>query len=132
DMTSLQEFKTKASMKEQDLLERILKFGVNLNDRINKDLVTQIQSVNKKSKIILNTIYNKILNNKLFLIGLLQEAVLYSMYGYFIVTSFIDSRGRYYLNGYYLNVQNFPLAKVFVKPFIVKESNTEELNDKTL
>jgi len=117
DFDSFTKVYYEASKKERAILKNILKFSLDLNNKTNSNILAQIKKLPQHLVGIIKKIYNKIFNNKIFFIGLLQEAILYSIYGYFIVNTFIDARGRLYLQGYNLNIQNFPFAKTFIKPY---------------
>lgn len=61
---------------------------------------------------------NKIEQYKYFLIGLLRDAIIYSRFNYFVAHSFLDTRGRLYNSETFLNIQNYPKSKTFVKLYI--------------
>src|ERR1700761_982584 len=72
------------------------------------------------------TILNKIVNYKFFITGLLKEALIYSLFESFIIKGYLDSRSRIYLLGYFLNLQNFPITKSFIKLFDSTETKDKE------
>jgi hypothetical protein len=67
---------------------------------------------------ILQDLYSKIASYKIFIRGLLIEGLIYCRFDYFIINSFIDTRGRHYFSGFYLNPNSYHLVKAFVKPFV--------------
>lgn len=69
-------------------------------------------------KNILIKLKNKIEQYKIYFVGLIKDAILYSQFNYFITDSFIDARGRLYNKEVFLNIQNYPQAKAFVKPYV--------------
>jgi len=103
--------------KDQTILDNLFQFAVDFNINMNKDLEKSLKTVSQQYVGRIKNIYNKIYSNKLFFVGLLKEVCIYSIFGYFIANGFLDTRGRYYLEGYHFNIQNFPLAKAFIKPF---------------
>lgn len=81
-----------------------------------------VQWVNyKKSLKFFKDLYNRLFSYKIFLRGLLTECFIYSHFDYFILDAFIDSRGRHYLNGFYMNPQSYPIIKAFVKPYVMEK-----------
>jgi len=104
---------------------------------LQKDLVKE-RAVNKKGELIykeiaeknqpiLEDIINKMCQAKMQLIGLLNDSISYSIFKYFIFTTFIDTRGRAYLSSVTLNIFNNPLAKIFVSLY---DPNAGELPTK--
>jgi hypothetical protein len=76
-----------------------------------------------KINSFINELFNKIFSYKMFMKNLIKECILYCNFRYFTVDCFIDSRGRCYYNGFYLNPQSYPITKAFVKlynPTVIK------------
>jgi len=127
---SIIEFYNKYKMfKEIKLIfKNILKYILNYNiedvivnyyynvmlSRLKKKKIIKILEM-KKIETFINDLFNKIFSYKLFIKGLLKECILYSNFRYFILDSFIDTRGRCYYNGFYLNPQSYPITKAFIK-----------------
>jgi DNA-dependent RNA polymerase len=106
----------------KDLLDRCVLFALNLNISSDKGLQKEIENCNDKQKSILTEIWNKINSYKIYLKGLIKDAYLYSIFNYFLVDHFIDTRGRFYNNTIFVNVQSFPNAKMFIKYYVSEES----------
>lgn len=66
-------------------------------------------------KAVIKELFDKILQYKVFIVGLIKDAIIYSHFEYFVANSFLDSRGRLYNREVFLNIQNNPIAKMFVK-----------------
>lgn len=66
-------------------------------------------------KPLLESIINKISQRRYLYINLLNQAIQYSLYKYFIHPTFMDTRGRVYASGVALNIFTSPLAKSFIK-----------------
>lgn len=103
--------------KDQTILDNLLQFAVDFNINTDEELRKSLKTFSQQYVARIKQLYNKIYSNKLFFVGLLKEVCIYSIFGYFIVNGFLDTRGRYYLEGYHFNIQNFPLGKAFIKPF---------------
>ena len=73
----------------------------------------KIPSTKKKYK----RLYSHLMSYKFFLIGLLRNSIVFSSFGYFIANYFLDSRGRVYQEGFFLNIQAFPMTRAFIKFF---------------
>ena len=82
-------------------------------DVLSKKGLSDTKIFNIKNFIL--KIFNKIKSYKLFIRSLIKECLLHASYRYFITESFLDTRGRCYLKGFYLNPQSYPLVKAFVK-----------------
>jgi hypothetical protein len=65
--------------------------------------------------LILKNLINKITQYKISITGIIKEAIKYEPFEFFIADSFLDTRGRLYNKETFLNIQNYPLAKSFVK-----------------
>lgn len=103
---------------DNPIIQRLIDFCLELNTITDSNLKKDIKEITNKEKAkYYEKIYSKIINYKVFFIGLLSEAIIYSIFGYFLVYEFIDSRGRHYIHGYQLNIQQYPIAKAFVKQF---------------
>lgn len=131
-----EKFKTVSYVKEifKNILNCILNY--NLEDSLlikeyksklellNEDKIINISNIEKlKINSFINELYNKIFSYKIFMKILIKECILYCNFRYFTVDCFIDSRGRCYYNGFYLNPQSYPITKAFVKlynPTIIK------------
>jgi DNA-dependent RNA polymerase len=100
------------STEEIDLFESLFDFALDFNIYSDNTLSTRCKNNPRYLKI-----YKKVMHYKSFLIGLLNEAIIYADFKYFFNKGYVDSRGRYYQHGYYLNTQSFPMSKAFVKPF---------------
>lgn len=112
DIEHLYKQSIKENNKEmQSLIEEIILYGLDLE----RSDYTKIEVRIPRNAVQLRGYWNKIVSSKRFLKGLLEEAVLYSIYRYFLGSSFIDTRGRLYLQGFFLNILNYPLARAFVK-----------------
>lgn len=111
-------YETAKVHREDTVILKLINFCLDFNVDIDKEMKNYIiknvlQSPNRRN-FYLNC-YNKILNYKAYIKGLIRESILYSLFGFFLIDGFTDARGRYYLEGYYLNIQNFPICKAFVK-----------------
>lgn len=105
----------------KDFFVDVLDLNNNSNDSLHyfhENIYTN-NTITQKLKNILrefiDNIYNKIFSYKLFIKGLLVESIVYSNFRYFICDSFIDTRGRCYYTGFYLNIQSYPITKAFIK-----------------
>jgi len=79
---------------------------------------------------IIESICDKVCQRKTLLVNCLKECIGFSLYKYFIVRAFIDTRGRKYLEGLSFNINNNPYAKIIigiVKPNYNFEPKLEEL-----
>jgi len=77
-------------------------------------------------KEVIKGLFDKVFQYKIFIVGLIRDAIIYAKFGYFIANSFLDSRGRLYNREVYLNIQNNPLAKMFVG--LYKDPKRKKLN----
>lgn len=122
NITTMKRIYYNGNQKIQAILFKLLKITLNFNEYNynnlqTKELEKEIKNleISYEIKIELKEIYNKILNNKIFIIGLLKDSILFSPFGFFYVGSYLCSRFRLYIEGYSLNFQNYPLARAFVK-----------------
>jgi hypothetical protein len=74
-------------------------------------------------KTHIKDLINKIASRKYQLVELIIQSIDYSIYKYFIHTSYYDSRGRTYLAAKTLNILSNPLAKMLVSIYDVNEGN---------
>lgn len=116
------------------LLEHIFDYACNLSKQTSKELLLELKHNTKpeltyentsaewrfyyKNIKVFKSIIDKIYSYKIFLRGLLIQCIIYSHVDYFIIDSFLDTRGRHYLNGFYTNPQSYPLVKAFIKPYL--------------
>lgn len=105
----------------KDFIVNLLDLNHNSNDSLrnfheniyaNSEITQKLKSILKE---FIDNIYNKIFSYKLFIKGLLIESIVYSNFRYFICDSFLDTRGRCYYTGFYLNIQSYPITKAFIK-----------------
>lgn len=93
---------------------------------LNENKLYKLSYIEKlKINNFINELYNKIFSYKMFIKNLIKESILYCNFRYFTVDCFLDSRGRCYYNGFYLNPQSYPITKAFVKlynPTMIKSS----------
>jgi hypothetical protein len=115
------------------LLEHIFDYACNFSIQNSKELLLELKNNTKPNLSYENTsaewrfyykniktfksIIDKIYSYKIFLRGLLIQCIIYSHVDFFIIDSFLDTRGRHYLNGFYTNPQSYPLVKAFIKPY---------------
>lgn len=99
------------------ILIKILYFALDLNTISDKEIRTLLKALKSNKKHVLTDMLNKISNQKIYIINLMKDAVRYSLFKYFMYDGFIDTRGRFYNNSIYTNIQNFPLSKILVKQF---------------
>lgn len=121
-----EDFYNKGASSDKIIIEKLIYFALNFSIDSDDILLNAIKllELSWERKNLYKNIYYKIISYKFFLRGFLKESILYSIFGFFSVDSFIDSRGRSYLRGYYLNIQNFPLTKCLVKNYLpLSETN---------
>lgn len=112
--------------------------ATNLQKRIDAKirlLIRDNNSTTKQSlaniKEVLYDMINKLCYRKQQLISLISDSILYSLFKYFIAVTYIDSRGRSYLEAFSLNILTNPQAKLFVNLYDPNEGanpNKRELN----
>lgn len=112
----------------QIILNNILALTTKMNvisDKGCEDSIKKIKDISLRKSLF--QIYHKITNNKIFLITLINDLLIYLPFGYFIGNHFIDTRGRLYMNGFALNIQNYPLARSVLKAFC--DTNEDSLKN---
>jgi hypothetical protein len=93
-----------------------------------KELIRAIEAypVSQTNKDCLKRLVEKATGLKQSLIALICEAIIYSYFQHFTITSFLDTRGRRYYKNTSLNIQAFVLVKSLVKIY------TKPLSHETL
>lgn len=124
------------------LLEHVFEYALDFSLQNNTSLLKELEenlkpsimfnkksiewcNYKKKARFIRN-LYNKIYSYKIFLKGLLSECLIYVHFDYFIFDAFLDTRGRHYLNGFFMNPQSYPMIKAFVKPYTKNDSTLSQ------
>lgn len=118
-------FKTKAQVLQE--LENLEELKV---EDLKKDDVTEAKKNGVKDakkdrnkspwksiphKNIIEEFVDKLCHRKLFIINLINDCIEYSLYNYFCIQHFLDSRGRAYPRLIYMNINTNHPAKLFVK-----------------
>ena len=83
-----------------EYIKDIYKYDITLKDHKNKELTDLI---------------HKICQRKLMLVTLINDAILLCLFESFIHTTFIDARGRYYLNAASTNIHTHLAAKLLIR-----------------
>lgn len=101
-------------------------------DTINQALknITDVLQIHKQYYGNVVELINRICSRKSQLILLINNAIEYSFFKYFIVTTYLDSRGRRYDNASYLSIFLNPNSKMFVSMYdhnLGKTLSLEEL-----
>ena len=107
-------------------VDNFLKFCLDFNNILHMDLKEKIKHMAANKKQYFSNLYSKILNYKIYLVNLLREAVIYEVFGYFNLNTYLDVRGRSYLHGYFLNIQSFPISKAFIKIYTLPSKKLYE------
>lgn len=119
EIVTVSKMKARITLADKEHFEKIKqRFETCTNDKqkilIEKERQQSLWA-KKEYKIVINDMMNKYCQRKIQLITVIQEAIDFSIYKYFINTSYVDTRGRTYLSANALNILSSPFAKLFVK-----------------
>lgn len=92
-----------------------------------KNIKSGINDASFNKRRIFKNIYNKIRHLKLFIKSFLGRALYFSLFSFFLVDSFLDSRGRVYASGYLLTPQTHTFTKPFIKLYINQKDTQDKL-----
>ena len=128
---SLNEVFNLDDISEKPLAIRVINYALDFNTLYDNDLVKFLnkEKEKKESKKLVEhyiKIYYKIVSYKTFLLGMIKEAIIYSLFGFIMFPEFMDARLRKYMHGYFLNLQNFPIIKTIVKFYDPTKANIKE------
>lgn len=119
-------------VEEENLIITLLNFAVEFDPMAAKEFDKSIDDMlsTPKNKYYrrYHTIFSKIRNQRLILMGLLTDCLLYVHFKFFLMDSYLDSRGRFYCNLDFLNPRNYHIAKAFVKPYIEGQITAENFD----
>jgi len=118
----INELYLEASLKEKTLLNKDDKDKQLLHMKMAKQHL-------EDSKELIYDIINKLCHRKQQFVSLICDAIDYSVFKYFINTTYIDSRGRAYLAATALNILTNPLAKLFVSLYDPNEGEKPSVKD---
>lgn len=113
--------------------ERMIRNAFDLedcSDDIKKEFIDQIKTMRNEYLATIIDILNIVFQRKVFLIKLINESITYSIYKFFIYSSYLDTRSRIYDASTALNINNNPIAKLFVK--LYDENEGSVLNEMDL
>ena len=101
----------------EKLIEELIAYGLDFNNEQPNLSVIIEEALKNKENYKLYNMYNKMCNQRFMIKGLLKDALIYIPFEGFIQDTFLCSRGRIYNNTDFMNIQSFPLAKAFIKPY---------------
>jgi hypothetical protein len=107
-----------------NLLNELVYFGLDFNNMSPKAIREKIKAYKGIHRDTLINTLNKMYSYKIYIVGLIKDSVLYSLFKSFLVALFIDTRARSYLSSIMTNVHSFPYAKMFVK-FVMDTDHAE-------
>jgi DNA-dependent RNA polymerase len=100
---------------EADLYEYLANFDSTEADAISFKRKINKYDIDNKTKQYLITLLDRSKGIKYSLTKLIQDAIIYSHFKNFSISSFLDTRGRQYYRNTSLNIQGYPIIKTIVK-----------------
>jgi hypothetical protein len=107
----------------QDLITKLMKYGLDLDIYHSKALREQCISASPSGLVI----YNRMSSYKYYIKGLMNDANIFSRFNYFYIDSFITSSGRKFSKTSFINLQGFKLTKALV---IFKSTCKDKITEK--
>lgn len=110
---------------DSDLKNKIIVYSL-VFQHLNLFQDDALTKLKKREQVIFKDIINKVTSHKIIIKNILKDLIMYLPYKYFLLETFLDSRGRMYLNSDFLNIQIYPLVKGFVNYYSGKDVKTKK------